>query len=281
MAPDLSEKLLGIDIDGADDRTDEAGDDSDDDQEELEQFVFFQLGDHRLALPIAAVRTLAEVPDEMTRVPRTPNAIAGMIDLRGEITAVVEPRVHFPEIEADEAADSSGRERLLVLDRPADEQSAAIRADDVIGVETVPVSDVHDESTVEDSPLSGDSLEHPLVDALIEQAHERQPDAETGVSSHAAPVGGATDVSIEPADGDADRVSGTGVGAGVDIGTGSLTVDDESAHPLEAEDDRAVAGELEPTEAVGGATRTVVVEATPLLNVERLLLASGHREQPV
>jgi len=43
MAPDLSEKLLGIDIDDADRTRDSDG--GDDEQEELRQFVFVGVGE--------------------------------------------------------------------------------------------------------------------------------------------------------------------------------------------------------------------------------------------
>src|SRR6056297_2834648 len=156
MAPDLSEKLLGIDIDDAD-RTRET-DSADGEQEEFVQFVFVSVGEYQFALPVDVVRTVTDPPTEVTRVPRTPPAIEGLMDLRGEITAVIDPRVHFPTPETE-----LGRERLVVFDRPTDQQSAAIRVDDVIGVEVVPESNVIDDDGIADSPLSGEALEHPLV----------------------------------------------------------------------------------------------------------------------
>ncbi|SDJ93455.1 chemotaxis protein CheW [Natronorubrum texcoconense] len=265
MVPDLSEKLLGIDIDDADDPDRRNADGPDEDEVELEQFVYFGLGDDRFALPVDAIRTLAEVSEQVTRVPRSPDAIEGMIDLRGEITAVIDPHVHFPGLATDEQV---GRERLLVLDRPADQQSVAIRVDDVMGVETVPVSDVHDEASLEESPLSGDALAHPLVVALIEQEREVAPDVDRLVSSSqpetaiASETGGETDfggaTALSPPAGESPDGPGTVVGKPFELET------DESAEsePVEADDERA---------------RELVVDGTPLLDVENLLLASGQQ----
>ncbi|MDQ2051386.1 chemotaxis protein CheW [Natronolimnohabitans sp. A-GB9] len=232
MAPDLSEKLLGIDIDDADDRERRAADDEDE-QEERERFVFFRLGDDRFAVHVEDVRTLAEVPEAVTRVPRTPDAIEGMMDLRGEVIAVVDPCVHFPSIDSSE---DRRRERLLVLDRPTDEQSVALRVDDVIGVEAIPVSDVLDDSSVEERRLSGDALTHPLVDALIEREQEHRPDDDV-----------------------------------------SLALETETDAPTSGTDELGAFDESD----AGDEPREVVVEGTPLLDVGKLLLASGPQEQRV
>ena len=265
MVPDLSEKLLGIDIDDADDPDRRNANGPDEEQEELEQFVYFGLGEHQFALPVDAVRTLANVSEQVTRVPRSPDAVEGMIDLRGEITAVIDPHVHFPGLATD---DQVGRERLLVFDRPADQQSVAIRVDDVMGVETVPVSDVHDEESLEESPLSGDALAHPLVVALIEQEREATPDVDRLVSSSqpetsvGSKTGGEPDsggvTTLSPPDGESQNGPGSAVGETFELET------DESAPP-------------EPAEVGDGPTREVVVDGTPLLDVETLLLASGQR----
>ncbi|OLZ41370.1 chemotaxis protein CheW [Natrinema saccharevitans] len=259
MAPDLSEKLLGIDID--DDRPDDG---DEDDQETLLRFVFVGVGEHRLALPVDSVRTIAEPPDELTRVPRAPPAIEGLMDLRGEITAVIDPRVHFPVTE-----ERSGRERLLVLDRPSDRQSAAIRVDDVIGVETVPESDIVDAESVADSDLTGDALEHPLVVAIVTKERdprvdvggvhpERLPDdgmgAVPGVEvGGGTEVGGAAALSSRPAGG----ALGKSVGDTFEV----EPIDESTAEPDE-NDERDT-------------TTEIVVEATAVVDVERLLLASG------
>ncbi|WP_408959150.1 chemotaxis protein CheW [Natrinema sp. 74] len=265
MAPDLSEKLLGMDIDAAD-RTRDAGGEAGE-QEELVQFVVVGVGEHRLALPVNAVRTITKPPAELTRVPRSPPAVEGLMDLRGEITAVIDAHVHFPTTES-----RSGRERLLVLDRPSDQQSAAIRVDDVIGVETTPESDILDGDAVEASEFDGDALEHPLVVALIRQ--EREPRADVGRVVTERPADDGVAPTPSP---DAGGATGTG---------GSAALSSAQGVGGELGDSVGETFELEPTEDAdaepGGETEgepedsveEIVVEATPLVDVERLLLAS-------
>ncbi|PCR90878.1 chemotaxis protein CheW [Natrinema ejinorense] len=264
MAPDLSEKLLGMDVD--DDRPGDSGGE-DGEEEQLAQFVFVAVGEHRLALPVDAVRTITEPPAELTRVPRSSPAIEGLMDLRGEVTAVIDPRVHFPTTDP-----GSGRERLLVLDRPSDEQSVAIRVDDVIGVETVPESDIFDDETIDTSELSGDVLEHPLIVALVTKERESRVGAGTGVSDGsidggASPTagpetgraGGAGSATLSPS-------RGTSGGLGESIGE---TFEIEPTEETTAE----------PDEDEAESTREIVLEATALVDVDRLLLASGQSEE--
>ena len=255
MAPELSENLLGTDIDGAD----RAREDRADEDEAFVQFVFVTVGEHRFALPVDVVRTVTDPPTAVTRVPRTPPSIEGLMDLRGEITAVVDPRVHFPtpEIETD-------REQLIVFDRPNDQQSAAIRVDDVIGVEVVPESNVIDQDNVDDSPLSGDALAHPLVAALVMQEHEQsQPDEPTNTtaSDRTDDGAGVFESSID----DASPLSSAGSESGELGGSIGETFEIESD---DADDELDGAGD-EP--------REIVVEATALIDVERMLLASGQQ----
>jgi chemotaxis signal transduction protein len=263
MAPDLSEKLLGIDTD--DDRT---RDSDEGEQERLVQFIFVGVGEHRLALPVDAVRTITEPAAELTRVPRAPPAIEGLMDLRGEITAVIDPRVHFPVTES-----RSGRERLLVLDRTSDQQSVAIRVDEVIGVETVAESDIVDTAAIESSEFSGDILEHPLLVALVTQEREPRVDTEPVV-----PEKPADDAASAVPDTESSAVTGAGGSAalssvqGTSGGIGDSVGEAFEIEPAEdtAEQDDGGEDDESPQE--------IVVEATALIDVDRLLLASGHSD---
>lgn len=258
MAPDLSENLLGTDI-GDSDRSRE---DRTDEDEDFVQFVFVTVGEHSFALPVEAVRTVTDPPTEVTRVPRTPPSIEGLIDLRGEITALIDPRVHFPtpEIETD-------REQLIVFDRPNDQQSAAIRVDDVIGVEAVPESNVIDEDTVADSPLDGDALEHPLVGALVMQEHEQSPPDESMDVT-------ASDRSDDEASVFESSVDGASPLSSADSESGDFGSSIGETFEIESADDAD--DEPDADEAVDE-TREIVVEATALIDVERMLLASGQQ----
>lgn len=91
--------------------------------------VEFALGGERCAIDIATVDSIVE-PKQVTRVPRAPDAVDGVMDLRGETTAVVDPRA-FLSIEG-----RTGEQNILVLDRADDKQKIGIRVDEVTEVAT-------------------------------------------------------------------------------------------------------------------------------------------------
>jgi purine-binding chemotaxis protein CheW len=74
------------------------------------QFVVFRLGDEEFGLPIAAVDEVALVPTRMTRVPKMPKFLDGVINLRGEVLPIVDQRRRFemPKYEGS-------RRRLIVV----------------------------------------------------------------------------------------------------------------------------------------------------------------------
>lgn len=78
---------------------------------EQRQFLVFRLGDDEFGLPIEAVDEVARVPDQITRVPKTPKFLEGVVNLRGEVLPVVDQRRRF---DMAPAADREGR-RLIVL----------------------------------------------------------------------------------------------------------------------------------------------------------------------
>ena len=62
---------------------------------EERQFVVFRLGDDEFGLPIEAVDEVARVPDQITRLPKTPKFLEGVVNLRGEVLPVVDQRRRF------------------------------------------------------------------------------------------------------------------------------------------------------------------------------------------
>ncbi|HEX3992134.1 MAG TPA: chemotaxis protein CheW, partial [Acetobacteraceae bacterium] len=73
-------------------------------------FVVFRLGDEEFGLPIAAVDEVARVPTNITRVPKMPDFLEGVINLRGEVLPVVDQRRRF-----DLPKFTDGRQRLIVV----------------------------------------------------------------------------------------------------------------------------------------------------------------------
>jgi purine-binding chemotaxis protein CheW len=74
------------------------------------QFLVFRLAGEEFALPIAAVMEVAAVPDKITRLPKTPKFLRGVVNLRGEVLPVIDQRSRF---DLPERSDAGGR--LIVL----------------------------------------------------------------------------------------------------------------------------------------------------------------------
>lgn len=74
-------------------------------------FLVFRLGDDEFGLPIEAVVEVARVPDQITRLPKTPKFLEGVVNLRGDVLPVIDQRRRFdmPALENPE-----GR-RLIVV----------------------------------------------------------------------------------------------------------------------------------------------------------------------
>jgi purine-binding chemotaxis protein CheW len=74
-------------------------------------FVVFRLGNEAFGLPVAAVDEVARIPTQITRVPKMPDFLEGVVNLRGEVLAVVDQRRRFdmPKFAGD------GAQRLIVV----------------------------------------------------------------------------------------------------------------------------------------------------------------------
>lgn len=141
--------------------------DDEEDEEEREQFVIFALGEEEYALHVNAVRRLVDV-GEQTRVPRTSEAIDGITDLRGEITAVIDPRVLFGLPSSSRPTET---QELVVFATGPDQGNAGIRVDVVAGVEAIPVSRVllAPEDVETDRDVVADLLDDRLVAGIIRE----------------------------------------------------------------------------------------------------------------
>jgi len=76
-----------------------------------EQFVVFRLMNEEYGVPIDSVQEIVRVPDELTRVPRTPAFIEGVINLRGSVLPVVDQRRRF----GLEGIERNDRQRIMVF----------------------------------------------------------------------------------------------------------------------------------------------------------------------
>jgi purine-binding chemotaxis protein CheW len=77
---------------------------------EDEQFVIFQMGREEFGVPIETVQEIVRLPDKIARIPRAPDFVEGVMNLRGAVLPVIDQRRRFglPSAERNE------RQRILV-----------------------------------------------------------------------------------------------------------------------------------------------------------------------
>jgi len=108
----------------------------------------FALGEERYCLDIEYVEEIVK-RETVTRVPNTPDFVAGVVDLRGQITTILDPKVLFD-------IDVEGSEDLIVVFDPdglGDQGAIGWLVDDVNQV--MPVAD----SEVNPSPVDQNHVE--------------------------------------------------------------------------------------------------------------------------
>ncbi|WP_419897769.1 chemotaxis protein CheW [Roseomonas sp. USHLN139] len=76
-----------------------------------EQLVVFRLGNEEYGVPIAAIQEIVRIPEQLTRVPKTPGFIEGVVNLRGVVLPVIDQRRRFglPDLARND------RQRIMVL----------------------------------------------------------------------------------------------------------------------------------------------------------------------
>ncbi len=79
--------------------------------EEEEQFVVFRLAREEYGAPIDTVQEIVRVPEELTRLPKAPSFIKGVVNLRGSVLPVVDQRARF-DLDDIERND---RQRIMVF----------------------------------------------------------------------------------------------------------------------------------------------------------------------
>lgn len=76
-----------------------------------EQFIIFRLGRQDYGIPIAAVGEIARPPERLTRLPKAPAFVDGVMNLRGSIVPIVDLRRRFDLGDTEQA----GSRRILML----------------------------------------------------------------------------------------------------------------------------------------------------------------------
>ena len=85
------------------------------------QFLVFRLDGNEFALPIEVVEEVARVPEQITRLPKTPKFLEGVVNLRGEVLPVVDQRRRF-----DMTVMAMGLNRRLVVVRTEQHRAGLI-----------------------------------------------------------------------------------------------------------------------------------------------------------
>jgi purine-binding chemotaxis protein CheW len=118
------------------------------------QVVEFLLGNDTYAVNLFDVREIVEA-SKITPLPHAPSHIRGIIDLRGEITTIIDLRTL---IGATKKAGSDSEDlRFIVLDESVTNGKTGVVVDEVASVLTVPLSDIDQSNrgTDDDSYILG------------------------------------------------------------------------------------------------------------------------------
>jgi len=92
--------------------------------------VIFRVEKERYALPLASVREVVVLPGTISRVPRAPAAVRGVINLRGRVVTIVELKVLLGLPEG-----GSTSQKVVLLDRGR--RDLGLLVTDVDGIESI------------------------------------------------------------------------------------------------------------------------------------------------
>ena len=110
-------------------------------QQDEQQLVVFDLSTEAYGVDIGAVREIIRLQD-ITRVPRTPEFVEGVINLRGKVIPVVDLRKRFGLPTEDESKEN----RIVVVDIGA--QDIGVVVDAVTEVLRIPTGSVEPPASV-------------------------------------------------------------------------------------------------------------------------------------
>lgn len=106
---------------------------------EVTDVLEFSLGDDRYCIDIAHVDEIVDATEDVTQIPNADANVVGVVDLRGETTTVVDPRVRLG------VDGTPNGKRIVVL---SDHEATGLLVDDVHEVESA------DPDTVDESAAS-------------------------------------------------------------------------------------------------------------------------------
>lgn len=115
------------------------------------KWVVFQISDKGYAIPIHLVRSI-ERPSFITRIPRMPHFVTGVMNLRGTIVPVVDLRVRF-QVPVDSSNDSA---RIIVVHHEESWVGLLVdAANDIVDVDDTSIQHTVDISSSQDYFVKG------------------------------------------------------------------------------------------------------------------------------
>lgn len=106
--------------------------------EELMQIVVFKLGEEEFGVDILQVREIETLDMGVTRVPKAPGFVEGVINLRGEVIPIVDMRKRFslslPPLDYNS--------RIIIVESGEGGNKIGLIVDTVVGVLRIPVSSI-------------------------------------------------------------------------------------------------------------------------------------------
>jgi purine-binding chemotaxis protein CheW len=132
------------------------------------QVVEFLLGREHYAIDLFDVREVVEYTT-ITKLPNTPSYMKGIIDLRGEITTIIDLKERLNILEKSDLPEENSR--IIVLDEKITKAKTGIQVDDVLAVSTFERTDI-------DSTSASGAREDAAILGIIkkkikEKDHER------------------------------------------------------------------------------------------------------------
>lgn len=113
------------------------------DEDERVELVLIQLGRELYGLEVQYIFDIKPV-EQITRVPRVPEWVSGVVNLRGRIFSVLDLRRFFG-LAQEQDADSAGLSYLVVVETP--DMEVALLADGVLNVEALPARHIQEATT--------------------------------------------------------------------------------------------------------------------------------------
>lgn len=97
----------------------------------MNKVVKFRLGNEYFAISVEEVKEVVKLQN-ITRIPNAPPHVEGIMDLRGEVCTIIDPK---KLLNITPNSSIEGKERIIILD--VGDKSVGIKVDEVISVDDV------------------------------------------------------------------------------------------------------------------------------------------------